>query len=71
MEEECTSTEILVSYLRAGSKIISLLKEDASWMIPIMWDNLKQSKMASLSKMAMEHATSATVQSTVEAGKMT
>ena len=48
MVEECTSTRILKSCFRAGLKIISLLKEDASRKIAIMWDNFKPPKMVSL-----------------------
>ena len=57
MVEECTSTRILESYFRAGLKIMSLLKEDASRKIAIMSDNFKPPKMVSLWSMAMEPAT--------------
>ena len=69
--EDFTLTRKLASYLRAGLKKISLLKEDASWTMSIMWENSKLREMARLSKRAKEPATIATEQGTEVNGKMT
>ena len=54
MEEVGILTQTLTSSLKAGSKIISLLREDASKMIPIMLDPLKLIKIKESLKMAKE-----------------
>ena len=64
-------TRKLASYLRAGLRKISLLKEDASRAMSIMWDNSELREMTRLSKRATEPATIATEQGTEVNGKMT
>ena len=54
MEEAGILTQTLMSSLKAGSKIISSLREDASKMIPIMLDLLKLIKIKKFLKMAKE-----------------
>ena len=52
MEEAGILTQPLMNSLKAGSKTISLLREDASKMIPIMLDPLKFIKIEESLKMA-------------------
>ncbi len=58
MAGECISIEILASYSRAGLKIISSLREDASWKITILLDLSKPLKKENLLSMETGQSTS-------------
>ena len=71
MAEECTWIQILASYLRVGSLIITLLTGDASWMTPFMLDNSIPLQMESMSKRVREPSTLATAQGNQVPGEKT
>lgn len=69
MAEACTLTNQQGSFSRAGSKIISSLREDASKKILIMLDSSQLTKMRSSSKRAEAPTTLATAPDMKVAGK--